>query len=503
MSSITLDTLITRATGNKEPSKLTVFPPSMVYELLNDPFKVWCDYHAPKAEAVDETSRYDEIVMQQGVEYEKEWVKKNHPDAVKIEPEFGIEALRNTLRAMLKGVPAIHAPQLWFLNGEIYGKGDLLIRSASAPSDLGNFHYRVKEIKHSRKLQGYHILQAAMYNRVIGHIQGYLPPEVIIVLWDSVEVVSYAEHDLEVDELLSRWRQIRDGLIKSDPNKWDKTCSPWRIYANKCLKEKMDLTLLPDVGPAGRSMLREKLGIDSIPDLYNFTLDELMEKLDGKAGTAAIYYHAQAYRLGKPILALGTQFRIPRGRRHIYFDFETSDEVHPTEPPHVYLIGAWDAEKQQYIHFLGRGAGDEERIFREFIEYVGDPEGCCLYHWTDFEIGEMRGVAERHPGISKKLNALMKSCVDLKEVIKRQVYLPVATYSIKLVAPFLGFCWRHEDVDAYESMVLYWKYLDDGDESKIHKVLDYNEDDCKAMIYVDKKICNYFGIPFIIESVAN
>ncbi len=45
-------------------------------------------------------TRYDELRMQQGVAHEEQWVRLNHPDAVKIEPGFGFDALKNTCRAM-------------------------------------------------------------------------------------------------------------------------------------------------------------------------------------------------------------------------------------------------------------------------------------------------------------------------------------------------------------------------------------------------------------------
>jgi len=48
-----------------------LFRPSPSYYLLKDPLWLWCGHHAPKQEAVDETTRYDELRMQQGVEHEQ------------------------------------------------------------------------------------------------------------------------------------------------------------------------------------------------------------------------------------------------------------------------------------------------------------------------------------------------------------------------------------------------------------------------------------------------
>ncbi|MEE9568939.1 MAG: TM0106 family RecB-like putative nuclease, partial [Candidatus Binatia bacterium] len=167
--------------------------------------------------------------------------------------------------------------------------------------------------------------------------------------------------------------------------------------------------------------------------------------------------------------------------------------VHPTELPHVYLIGCWDAKRDQFVKFLARGAQDEGRIFEEFLDYVGDAENACLYHWTDFEIGQMTKVIQRWPATEGPLRKLISSCVDLKQIIQSAVYLPVPTFSLKSVAPALGFRWRQESFGAFESMVCYWDYLDDGEKSTINKAILYNEDDCVSMWHIDQELTRQLG----------
>src|SRR3989304_680085 len=97
---LTAEDLVQRATGGRRFNRHALFRPSLTYYLLEDPFWVWCEYHAPREEAVDETMRHDELRMQQGVAHEEQWVRLNPPDAVKIEPGFGFDALKNTCRAI-------------------------------------------------------------------------------------------------------------------------------------------------------------------------------------------------------------------------------------------------------------------------------------------------------------------------------------------------------------------------------------------------------------------
>lgn len=485
--SLTVEDLVQRATGGRKFNRHALFRPSLTYYLLKDPFWVWCEYHARKEEAVDETTRYDELRMQQGVEHERRWVEANFPDAVRIEPGFGFEALKNTFRAMLAGAPAIYQPQIWDLERESYGKGDLLVRDDSAPSDLGNFHYRVLELKRAAALQEYHALQAAFYNENIGRLQGFTSGELTVVLKDSSATVPYAAKEPDIQNLRASWKSLRDGSMipetKRPPNA---SHSPWRHYGNKRAAEEKDLVLLAGIRKGERDKLRNA-GIQRVDQLWDFRVEEISEIIGDHYGAIA-YSVAQAYKTGGPILKTGRRLDIPRARRLLYFDFETSDAVHPTEPPHTYLIGCYDSTRDQFVKFLARGAEDEGRIFEDFLDYVGDCRDVCLYHWTEFEIQQMRRAMGRWPALAGTLERLVSHCVDLKQVIQSAVYLPVPSFSIKSVAPALGFHWRQKDIGAYQSMVCYWDYLENRDLFAIDRAVIYNEDDCRAMWHVDLEL---------------
>jgi uncharacterized protein len=486
-SKIRLEELIRRATSGRKFDRHQLFRPSLAYHLLKDPFWVWCNYHAPKEAAVDETTRYDELRMQHGIEHEKRWIHANFPDALEITPGFGFDALKNTFRAMLDGAPAIYQPQLWDLGQDTYGKGDLLVRDGSAPSDLGPYHYRVVELKRSAILKTYHVLQAAFYNQSVAQLQGYVPSQLTVVLKDRIETVPYIGRETDLTSTRQLWKSLRDGkLIPETKRPPNATSSPWRFYGNNYSQTANDLVLLGGIPKRERDKLRNA-GIARVDHLWPLRQEEIIEIVGEHYGAIA-HHVAQAYKITGPILKPGHELKIPRAKRRLYFDFETTDAVHPTEPPHTYLIGCYDGSRDQFVKFLSRGAEDEGRIFEEFIDYVGDPREVRLYHWTDFEIHRMRRVARRWPTLAGSLEQIMAICVDLKEAIQGAVYLPVPSFSIKSVAPALGFHWRQKDVGAYQSMVCYWDYLDNTDLFAIDPALIYNEDDCRAMWHVDWEI---------------
>ena len=76
--------------------------------------------------------------------------------------------------------------------------------------------------------------------------------------------------------------------------------------------------------------------------------------------------------------------------------------------------------------------------------------------------------------------------VDLSPITTRAFAFPTYGESLKDVAKALGFNWRHQDVSVLTSVVLYLTYIKSGgkDGDSKQKILDYNEDDCKATMYV-------------------
>ena len=373
------------------------------------------------------------------------------------------------------------------LKADIFRAAAIALGNDSAASDLGPFHYRVVEIKRSQSLQDSHVLQAAFYNHNIGRLQGYVPPELTIVLKNSTETVSYEGKEKDIDAARLQWLSLQDGSVipeaRRPPNA---TSSPWRLYGNKQVLERKDLLLIARLQKREREKLR-LAGIQSVDQLWSLRQGEVTEIIGDYYGEIA-YHVAQAYKLGSPILKPGHQLQICRAKRLLYFDFETSASVHPTEPPHTYLIGCYDGTRDQFVKFLARGAEDEARIFTDFLDYVGDSRDVCLYHWTDFEIYQMQRVMRRWPHLAGMLEQMIAHCVDLKEAIQKAVYLPVPTFSIKSVAPALGFRWRQKDIGAYQSMVCYWDHLDCRDLFAIDPALIYNEDDCRAMWHVDQEL---------------
>jgi predicted RecB family nuclease len=58
---------------------------------------------------------------------------------------------------------------------------------------------------------------------------------------------------------------------------------------------------------------------------------------------------------------------------------------------------------------------------------------------------------------------------------------PTTSLSLKELAKFLGFKWRDTDPSGAGSIQWFHEWVETGDDSIRRRILEYNEDDCRAM----------------------
>ena len=72
--------------------------------------------------------------------------------------------------------------------------------------------------------------------------------------------------------------------------------------------------------------------------------------------------------------------------------------------------------------------------------------------------------------------------IDLHKVGTRAFVFPTYSNGLKDIADYLGFKWRHNDINALDAIAYYFKYQKDPKDwrNKMQAIVDYNEDDCVA-----------------------
>lgn len=304
-----LQTLFNTLSAGRVPGKQD-FNASKMFSLLEDPFSIWCVFHAPKEEAVPEPNRYENLKIRTDRTVRDNWIKQEFPGVVFITGETESERFKNTLSAMAKGESAIANALLWNLPENTYGSINLLVRSNDASSIWGNYHYHIFQFKRAHDLKEHYALQVCLLNRILGCTQKYTPANTRVFLRDRTIDVCYEDHCDRLARELAYWRSIRDGKSRPEAHKPPKAASaPWRVYANKVVAQSKDLLMLPSLNTEMRQCLKIN-GMFTTDDVAHAGLEKLQGILEEPHATNS-YYNSLAYLHNKPVLREAGHFPPP------------------------------------------------------------------------------------------------------------------------------------------------------------------------------------------------
>ena len=466
-------------------------PAGKMYQILEDPFGLWCHFHAPKEEAVEEPNLYESLRGKTDRLIREHWIYDHCKNPIIIEGADNDKFL-NTLQAMQDGAEGIIGGNLWDLRGSegLYGGVNFLLKINNGQSVFGPYHYKIVQLKRAGEMKEHYALQTALLNKILTEIQGYDAGDALFIFKAKEQILTCARVMERAKNAAALYHSIRRGETVPEANKPPKgALSPWRVYANKYVFEKHDLVLIPHLNNTMRAILRAN-NINTYDDIVAAGFEKIKELLSDTTfpdNTPVLTYaHALAFVKNKPVLRAKGKFPPPEKKRNLYFDFEATETFQENNSSFIYLIGVWDKEENRFVPFIAREEKEEEIIFKQFADYVKScGESVALYHWTEYEVKKMKALCNKYPSIKAELEHLVSVCLDLKIEVEKAFYLPSPSLSLKAAAPALGFNWRQKDCGAMDSMVYFTKWLNEGNEEALKKVLMYNEDDCVAMLKVE------------------
>ena len=143
-----------------------------VERYVKSPISFWCDIHAP-AEMQDPPDAFVSLLIDRGMEHQSEVVSNSYPGGVE-EVFYGEEeGFRRMLALMEAGEKFMVNMPLICRNIGLEGRPDELVGVNDIGSRFGSYSYAVVEIKSARNITAAHTLQGAVYNRMLGVVQGY------------------------------------------------------------------------------------------------------------------------------------------------------------------------------------------------------------------------------------------------------------------------------------------------------------------------------------------
>jgi len=198
-------------------------------------------------------------------------------------------------------------------------------------------------------------------------------------------------------------------------------------------------------------------------------------KFEGVGPDSLRKFHDRAKLLSTPGAKpyLKSTISLPKSLHEIFFDVE----VDPMRGI-CYLHGFVErkqGEAERYLYFFANSpsADDEKRAFVAAFAYLKSSESAVVYYYSKYERTIYRDLQEAYPDVCSRqdVDRLFDPSrfVDLYyDVVLKATEWPTRDFSLKTLASFLGFGWR----DPHP--------VKTGNPEVKRRILEYNEDDCRA-----------------------
>ena len=474
---------------------------SMLYDLVQCPHRVTMDLFGDYAKR-SEVSPFVQLLWEKGSLYEK-----------KVIPNLGLPFLdlslykeqdkeRRTLEAMNAGVTLIYNGRI--SSGDLLGEPDLL-RKEGAGYIAGDIKSGSGEEgdEDNRKPKKHYAVQLALYTDVLQKLGKSSSLHAFV--WDvHGEEVAYdfclatGEKHLEnlwdvYQQTLDLARKITGRALETLPAYSSGLCKNC-VWYGACMKEleaRNDLTLIPFLGRTKRDAMLSHIGsIEELAeaDLSAFTRGkktifprvspDTLKKMKTRA-------QLLCQKDAKPFLR--EPVRLPLSQKEIFFDIE----VDPMQDI-CYLHGFverlnGDNSTERFVPVFADDPTPkaEEEAFAKAWAYIQSHPDAIIYYYSKYERTLYRKLCQKYPNVCcpEEIENLFDpaKAIDLYfDVVLKATEWPTKDYSIKTLARFLGFDWRDTRPSGAASIEWYNRWTETKDPAIKARILEYNEDDCKA-----------------------
>ena len=399
--------------------------------LLHCPHGLFLDHHGDPSLKTD-LGEFEQYLLDEGKRFEQEVIADRdyvQPDY----PEGDLDAgADSTLRLMTQGTPLIYQGVL--KADRLVGVPDLLVKQ-DGRSTLGGWFYEPHEIKISRSVKPFHILQVCLYAMLLDKIQGRRPETATVVLADHTEeVIDLDEAWPEFERRLAEAIAIVDRQIKTNLAIFSGCCEcVWHNVCSKKAKERNDVTLVADLRRATKPALSDA-DILTVDDLGK-ALPERLSELRGIGSKSAERLVVQARSQATGTVVPVGEARLPESPVELFYDIEGEPNL-DMDYLHGLLI-VEGGKEPRYLAFLADRPEDEGEAFGNFVAEVAEilkrHPTCPIYHYHSYERTRVTKLFERYPDQPITADDLMGRFVDLHKVLKNAFVLPVGGYGLKPV----------------------------------------------------------------------
>jgi predicted RecB family nuclease len=485
---------------------------SKLYDYIQCHHRPWRDIWGPQEEKIKEANPFVELLWEKGVKHEEKIISR-FGDFLDLKDGLLDERFQRTIKAMKSKTSLIYQGVLKYEN--LLGIPDILKKlpdDTYIPIDIKSgtgFEGADEEEGEEGKPKKHYSVQLCLYNDLLKKLgfASHNSGKVIDIHGEEVEYNLTSPMGTRTQEtwweFYEKVKKHVDFLMKNEyKNKPAmagacKLC-PWYNSCKKWCEEKKDLTNVFYLGRSIRDRLNEDLLIENIDEFLELDVEEVMKQKEAEKKTGNKNF---LFRIGKDSLLKSLQrakilyqtkkpvsyepIIFPQVSYELFFDIEDD----PTQE-FVYLHGIYErnGKKERFIDFSATEISDEaeKEAWRKFWQYIYSlPQNdFAVYYYSHHEKTTYKKLQKRYSDIIslEKIEAFFENpnVIDLYGIVQKQTDWPVGSYSLKALATYLGFSWRDSTPSGALSIQWFNNYIETKDKSVLKRILEYNEDDCKA-----------------------
>ena len=342
-----LKVLLTRALGTANFSSVTEvrtdwMQANQIRPFFDaDPALIWLNYYGALEGFYADDPPYNlaSFLAAKKRQFREKWVAEMATGAPSVcQAKYDLyqaDSLLATCQLMLKGVPAIVLPSLWYAGEKVFGKPDLIVRTTWLRDQLASGRLaladpaaklagtggagarpgpgrRRRPLRHRstwsspptwRKLaqrprDQANVAQARIQAYILGQLQGYMPPAAYFIgrtapsaltpvaIGSTLgapldpDLAGLRDQFIEIKVNGARYRPWRDALVANNPKNTDERWARAKAAIARHPDSGGDLRLLPNVGVEQQAALASR-GIPNLRTLLAIETAELSQQLTG------------------------------------------------------------------------------------------------------------------------------------------------------------------------------------------------------------------------------
>src|SRR3990172_6043249 len=444
-----------------------------------------------------ESSEFDKLLEELGQRHELEHLS-TFEEFEDLRGASFEDRISRTLPAVKNGASVIYQGVLQSTipgsKDEVVGIPDFLIKDGKS--------YRIRDCKLARHAdESRHpeiLLQLELYGWLFEETFEMRPTALEAYLGDRTILETSYDGGAFALEVLKDIRSVSN--LKEEPYSpvgWSKCMGCG--FEQRCWSiahESGDPAIIPAIDQGAANGLR-KIGIQSIDHLLKkFDVAKLAEfkrpwgKGVAKIGKSSerILLQAEAIRDNKEILI--SPIGLPDSENMVMFDLEGMPPFFD-ELDKVYLWGiqVYGAKPGPFTPALASfGTEGDRQGWMDFLsnsrKIFADHGDIPFVHWANYEKTKLKAYMKRFGDEEEIAQRVLANCLDLLEVTKESLILPVYSYGLKMVEKYVKFKRTMEEFGGEWSMAQYIRAVETKDEKLrneiMSKIVKYNEEDLQA-----------------------